>query len=42
MNRPNRHHSVFMKVLWALLALAVGQAVLVFYYLDSWLTMPLL
>lgn len=40
MNR--RRHPVFAKLLWALLALAVGEVVLVFYYLDSWLTLPLL
>jgi hypothetical protein len=42
MNRLRSRRSVFTKLLWALLALAVGEVVLVFYYLDSWLTLPLL
>ena len=42
MSRRRPRHSVFVKFLWALLALAVSEAVLVFYYLDSWLSLPLL
>jgi len=42
MSRRRTRHSVLSKILWALLALAVSEAVLVFYYLDSWLTLPLL
>jgi hypothetical protein len=42
MSRRHPRHSVLAKFLWALLALALSEAVLVFYYLDSWLTLPLL
>ena len=42
MSRPRPRHSVLTKLLWALLAIAVSEVALVFYYLDSWLTLPLL
>lgn len=36
---PNR---VLRTVLWAAVALAVGEELALVYYLNSWLTMPLL
>jgi hypothetical protein len=37
-----RRHGVFSTLLWAVLALAAAESVLLFYYLSSWLTLPLL
>ena len=37
-----RRHRVIAALLWAALALAATEGVLLFYYLDSWLTLPLL
>jgi len=37
-----RRHSVVAGVLWAALVLAATECVLLLYYLDSWLTLPLL
>jgi len=37
-----RRHCVVAAVLWAALALAATEGVLLLYYLDSWLTLPLL
>jgi hypothetical protein len=36
-----RMHRTLAALLWTTLALAVTEAALVFYYLDSWLTLPL-
>jgi hypothetical protein len=39
--RPWLHkHRVVTAVLWAALALATIEGILVFYYLDSWVTLP--
>jgi hypothetical protein len=37
-----RRHRVVAALLWAALALAGAEGVLLLYYLNSWLTLPLL
>jgi len=37
-----RRHRVVVALLWAALTLAATEGVLLLYYLDSWLTLPLL
>jgi hypothetical protein len=37
-----RRHGIFGALLWAALALATTESVLLLYYLSSWLTLPLL
>jgi len=35
-------HRFIATVLWAVLALVTTESILLLYYLDSWLTLPLL
>jgi hypothetical protein len=35
-----RKHSLITALLWIALALATIEGALVYYYLDSWLTLP--
>jgi hypothetical protein len=37
-----RRHRVAAALVWAALTLAAAEAILLAYYLDSWLTLPLL
>ena len=37
-----RKHRVIAGLFWAALALAATESILALYYLDSWLTLPLL
>jgi hypothetical protein len=37
-----RRHHVIGSLLWAAVALAATESVLILYYLNSWLTLPLL
>jgi cytochrome bd-type quinol oxidase subunit 1 len=37
-----RRHRVFATVLWTFVALAATEGALLLYYLNSWLTMPVL
>jgi phage shock protein PspC (stress-responsive transcriptional regulator) len=37
-----RRHRIVARLLWAALVLAASEGFLLVYYLDSWLTLPLL
>jgi hypothetical protein len=37
-----RKHRLIARLLWAALALAATESALLVYYLNSWLTLPLL
>jgi hypothetical protein len=35
-----RRHRIIATLLWAALALAATEGILVYYYLNSWVTLP--
>ena len=37
-----RHHPIAAGLLWAALALGATECILLYYFLDSWVTMPTL
>jgi membrane protein DedA with SNARE-associated domain len=42
MNSSSHTHSFLLKLLWIVLTLGAVEGALLLYYLDSWLTLPLL